>query len=383
MISPDFIASDYCYGIELKKALDRHENNLSKVVPILIRSVDWQGEPISRIQALPKDAIPVSTWSDRDEAWIDVAKGIRTAVSEINKTKNRSNQDHGLLSVSSRLKEDFRTLQKQYENKSQCGGLSTGFKLFDKCTDGIHPSDFIIIAARPMMGKTDFLMNIAAHIGIDLNIPVAFFSMKLPVEQMTKKLICLKANINSHYFSKGWLVDSDWPKLTYAAGALHNSRIYIDDSPSICIDELRTKVIKLREDSGLGLIVIDSIHHLSDIHQETNQNKISVFTRSIKALARELKVPIIASAQVERSVELKANKRPTLNDLDIWHSLVEDADVVSFLYYDQIYNEYTERQDIAELLLGKNRHGPTGTIEFEYDNAFNSFSEKTNNDDET
>jgi len=382
LISPDFIASDYCYGIELKKALDRHENNVSKVVPILIRPVDWQDEPISRIQALPKDATPVSTWSDRDEAWIDVAKGIRTAVSEINKTKYRSIQNHGLLSVSGRLKEDFKQLMKLYKDKSECGGLGTGFKLFDKCTDGIHPSDFVVIAARPMMGKTDFLVNVAAHIGIDLNVPVAFFSMKLPIEQITKKLICLKANINSHYFNKGWFEDSDWPRLTCAAGALHASRIYIDDSPTISIEELRTKVIKLQQDTGLGLIVIDSLHHLSNVQTETDLNKISVFTRSIKALARELKVPILASAQVARGVELKADKRPTLNDLDIWHSLVEDADVVSLLYYDQIYNNYTERHNIAELILGKNRHGPTGTVEFKYDNAFNLFSEISNNDNE-
>lgn len=378
LISPDFIASDYCYGIELKQALDRHENNISKVVPILIRPIDWQDEPISRIQALPKDAVPVSTWPNRDEAWIDVAKGIRMAVSEITKTKYRSNQKHGLLSVSSRLKDDFKQLMELYNNKSECGGVSTGFKLLDKCTDGIHPSDFVVVAARPMMGKTDLLVNIAAHIGIDLNAPVAFFSMKLPIEQITKKLICLKANINSAYFNKGWFQDSDWPKLTRAAGALHASQIYIDDSPTISIDELRAKVIKLQQDTGLGLIIIDSLHHLSNVQTETDINKIAVITRSIKALARELKVAILASAQVAREVELKVDKRPTLKDLDIWHSLVEDADVVSLLYYDQVYNNYTERLNIAELILGKNRHGPTGTIEFKYDNAFNLFSEIPN-----
>lgn len=381
LISPDFIASDYCYGIELKRAIDKHESNSCKVVPIIVRPIDWQGELISRLQALPKDATPVTTWPNRDEAWIDVAKGIRDVVLEINEIKNRANKSHGLLSIRDHLKENISNIEKLYVNQPSCGGISSGFSQFDNITDGLHSADFIVIAARPMMGKTDFLVNLISNISIDLDIPVAFFSMKLQAEQITKKLVCLKSNINSRRYSKGWFVDSDWPKLFNAADTIAKSKIFIDDSPTISIEELSRKAKQLNREEGLGLIVIDSLHHISNAYDPSDVNQISNLTRSLKSLAKELKVPIVASAQVEQQVETRLDKRPNLKDLGNWGGLVEDADVLAFLFSEMVSNEFAEKQFFSELIIGKNRNGPTGKLEYRYIPDFNSFREMTESAD--
>ncbi len=381
LISPDFIASDYCYGIELEKALELHEVNKSVLVPIVIRPVDWEDETISKLQGLPKDALPVSTWNNQDEAWIDVAKGIRSVVLDINKQKQRSENNVGLISVKNHLKEEIKRLEKRYEQPSACGGISTGYKILDNCIDGIHETDFVVIAARPLMGRTDFLVNLIINIGVEQNIPLAFFSMKLPTDQITRRLLCTKARINHTKVIRCRLVESDWPKLTYSAGAVSESKIYIDDNTSLNIDDIETKIRAAKIENGIKLVVIDSLYHISYQQQNNNPNYIFELTRRIKLIAKELKIPIIATAPVARDVDFKVNKCPTINDLNEWYSVMEDADVVSFLYCNSpLYDDYDE-YIIKDLVLVKNIYGNIGAISYKYETEYNLYLEQHDSDD--
>jgi len=382
LVSTDFIASDYCYGIELKRALDRHEANQAIVIPIIIRPTDWTEESFAKIQALPEDAVPVTTWSNRDEAWLDVAKGIRKAVENIKHLRARNGQEFGLMSVNELLKDNIRRLEKAYEKNSACSGTSTGFLEFDRYIDGLHNADFIVFAARPEMGKTDILVNLALNLGAVGNSPVAFFSMKLPADNITKKLVCAKGRVNYMNYSRGWLKEDDWPKLMMSAGCIHDSKIYIDDSPNLSISDIRSKLIKFLVKNKNGFVFIDSIQHLLETGKSTDDD-ISELSRSIKSLAKELNITIIATASVSRKLESRIDKRPNLNDLEKWNCLNDDADVIAFMYFDQYYHCYTDNPGVVEIILGKNRKGPINTIKLKYRPECSNFEDILENDNKS
>lgn len=244
-------------------------------------------------------------------------------------------------------------------------GVSTGFIDLDYQTSGMQPSDLILIAARPSMGKTAFALNIAQHMAFRAQMTTAIFSLEMSKEQLVNRFFALESRVDAQVLRNGRLEDSDWEKLIEGAEIIGNSNLIIDDTPSISITELRSKCRKYKMEMNLGVIIIDYLQLMSGSggRSSSRQQEVSDISRSLKALARELNVPVIALSQLSRAVEQRDDKRPMLSDLRESGAIEQDADVVMFIYRDDYYNHDTEKKDIAEIIIGKQRNGPIGTVE--------------------
>lgn len=273
-------------------------------------------------------------------------------------------------------------ITKLHENKESLTGLSTGFRDLDSLTSGLQPSDLILIAARPSMGKTAFTLNIAQNVGVKLGKSVAFFSLEMSKEQLVQRLMCQLAHINSQKLRTGQIEsDEEWDKLFQSCEALYQSPIYIDDTPGISVQEMRSKARRLKSEHGLDLIIVDYLQLMQGRNSESRQQEISEISRSLKALARELNVPLIALSQLSRSVESRQDKRPMLSDLRESGALEQDADIVSFLYRDDYYNKESEIPHITELIVAKHRNGATATIKLYFRSEFTLFANLDTSDD--
>lgn len=248
--------------------------------------------------------------------------------------------------------------------KGESFGVPTGFADLDQKILGLNPSDLIIVAGRPSMGKTSFAMNIAEFIVISVVKPVVVFSMEMPDDQLGMRLVSSVARVNQQAVRSGNLRDEDWPKITRAVSTLADAPLFIDDSPGLTPNEIRSRCRKLmREHGQLGLIVIDYLQLMQSSGNKENRNiEISDISRSLKALAKELNVPVMALSQLNRSLEQRQNKRPVMSDLRDSGAIEQDADVVFFIYRDEVYNEDTEAKGTAEVIIGKQRNGPIGTV---------------------
>ena len=265
-------------------------------------------------------------------------------------------------------------ITKLYENKAGITGLQTGFRDLDAMTSGLQQSDLILVAARPSMGKTAFTLNIAQNVGVRQKKTVAFFSLEMSQEQLVQRLLCQLSRIDSQKLRTGQInSDKDWNELTKACSQLYESPIYIDDTPGITVSEMRSKARRLKSEHGLDLIIVDYLQLMQGRNAESRQQEISEISRSLKALARELKVPLIALSQLSRSVESRQDKRPMLSDLRESGALEQDADVVSFLYREDYYNKETENQHITEVIIAKHRNGPVGTVKLYFKNELTLF----------
>ena len=261
------------------------------------------------------------------------------------------------------VEETLDKITKLYENKAGITGLPTGFRDLDRLTSGLQPSDLILVAARPSMGKTAFTLNIAQNVGVKQHKTVAFFSLEMSQEQLVQRLLCQIAHIDSQKLRTGQLnSDDEWTKLTDACDKLYQAPIYIDDTPGISVTEMRSKARRLKAEHGLDLIIVDYLQLMQGRNSESRQQEISEISRSLKALARELKVPLIALSQLSRSVESRQDKRPMLSDLRESGALEQDADIVSFLYREDYYDKETENQHNTEIILAKHRNGPDGSV---------------------
>ncbi|SCZ66776.1 replicative DNA helicase [Thiohalomonas denitrificans] len=376
LISPDFIASEYCYSRELKGAIERHESNQARVVPILVRPVDWSDAPFAKLQALPKDAKPVTSWTNEDEAWLDVAKGIRNVVQEIANLKQRSEYDFGLQSIRDLLIDEVDQLDAAFQcedERTTRRGLPTGLKCLDERTDGLHPSELTVIASRPGMGKSDLALGIAAHTAIHENLPVAYFSLNISSARITRRLVASLANIRTFGLQRGALDDDDWPNLTSAVALLANAPLYIDEGPSLTLAQLKKNLAELKEIQGSGLVIIDGVQNLV-LERRSDDEPPASITKSLKVLAKEFKVPIIVTSSLNRQVECRSNKRPVLGDLRV-SGIEEDAETVIFVYRDEVYNEDTPDRGMAELIIAKNACGPVGTGLVAYYQQYSSFKD--------
>lgn len=265
-------------------------------------------------------------------------------------------------------------ITKLYENKEGLTGLPTGFRDFDRLTSGLQASDLVLVAARPSMGKTAFTLNIAQNVGVRQRKTVAFFSLEMSQEQLVQRLLCQLSHVDSQKLRTGQLnTDEEWAKLTEACSKLYDAPIYIDDTPGIGIAEMRSKARRLKSENGLDLIVVDYLQLMQGRNAESRQQEISDISRSLKALARELKVPLIALSQLSRSVESRQDKRPMLSDLRESGALEQDADIVSFLYREDYYNKETENQHITEVIVAKHRNGPVGTVKLYFRGEYTLF----------
>lgn len=271
------------------------------------------------------------------------------------------------------VKEGFEKIEELAERKSLITGVPTGFIEIDHMTSGLQPSDLIIVAARPAMGKTSLCLNMAQHIGARENIPMAIFSLEMSKEQLGIRLLCAEARLNSHNVRIGHLQDDDWEQLAHASEILSKAPIYIDDTPAMTILEMRAKAKRLKLETGIGAVIIDYLQLMQTrTRRENRQQEITEISRSLKALAKELDVPVIALSQLSRAVEQRNPKRPQLSDLRESGSIEQDADVVMFIYRPEVYG-IEGALGLAEIIIGKQRNGPVGTVQLAFIKEYTRF----------
>lgn len=373
LVSPDFIASDYCYETELKKAIELHEANQLRIIPVIIRPVDWSETPFHQFLAVPKDGLAVTSWSNVDEAWVDVTVRLKDSIKEISKIKFRGNDNAGLKRVSSLLSSEVERLDKFSVEDVVCSGLSSGLIDFDSVTDGFHPSDLIVLASRPEMGASELAHNIAIHISVKLERPVAYFSFQLPSSRLLQKLMSSLGHIKHHEYMRGAFDDEDWERLTYALAGLNDAPLFVDDSNTLSFSELSNRIKKLKSKKGdLGLIVIDSIQNLA-FQCNLAVSEFANISKSLKQLAKELQTPILITSNVSSNIEQRIDKRPLMKDLGDWRELEHDADVITFLYRSEVYDRDSHNKGTAELIVTKNSYGSIGTIRTVYLEQFFKF----------
>ena len=261
------------------------------------------------------------------------------------------------------------------DNPSDVTGVATGFADLDERTSGLQPGDLVIVAGRPSMGKTAFALNIAEHVALDGKLPVAIFSMEMAGTQLALRLLGSVGRLDQHKLRTGKLDDNDWPRLTNALGRLNDAPVFIDESAALTALELRARARRLhRQHRGLGLIVVDYLQLMSSTSQGENRaTEISEISRSLKALAKELSVPVVALSQLNRSLEQRPNKRPVMSDLRESGAIEQDADLILFIYRDEVYNDSSQEKGIAEIIIGKQRNGPIGTVKLTFLGQFTKF----------
>ena len=273
------------------------------------------------------------------------------------------------------LVDSFTQLEELYNRKQHITGVPTGFTELDNRTAGFHGSDLILIAARPAMGKSAFALNIATNAAVRANVPVMIFSLEMSKEQMVNRILCSEAMVDSNKLRTGKLDEDDWTKLAGKIGQLAEAQIYIDDTPGISVTEIRAKCRKLKLEKGLGMVVIDYLQLVQGTNRRsgTREQEISEISRSLKILAKEIGVPVIALSQLSRAVEQRPDHRPMLSDLRESGAIEQDADIVMFLYRDDYYNQDSEKKNIAEVIIAKHRGGSTGTVELLWLGSYTKF----------
>ncbi|PPA68499.1 replicative DNA helicase [Jeotgalibacillus proteolyticus] len=287
---------------------------------------------------------------------------------------NRKNTSafHSMKDVLVRTYDNIEILNSQ---KGEITGIATGFNELDRMTAGFQRNDLIIVAARPSVGKTAFALNIAQNVATKTGENVAIFSLEMGAEQLVMRMLCAEGNINAQNLRTGALTDEDWRKLTMAMGSLSNAGIYIDDTPGVRVQDIRAKCRRLKQEHGLGMILIDYMQliHGTGKPGENRQQEVSEISRSLKGLARELEVPVIALSQLSRGVEQRQDKRPMMSDLRESGSIEQDADIVAFLYRDDYYDKESENQNTIEIIIAKQRNGPVGTVSLAFIKEYNKF----------
>lgn len=290
------------------------------------------------------------------------------------------------------LKDTFKTIESLYDRKEHVTGVPTGFTELDLMTAGMQNGDMLVCAGRPSMGKTAFALNIVEYAAIhsEKKVPTLIFSLEMGKEQLVQRLLCSLSKVDAGRLRTGHLGDSDWPKLTTGAGLLSEAPIYIDDTPSISVLELRAKARRLKSEKNLGLIVIDYIQLMQGNNPESRQQEISDISRSLKALAKELSVPVVALSQLNRSLESRTDKRPMMSDLRESGAIEQDADVIMFVYREPVYCEDCKSPEKtcdkghdkdAEIVVGKQRNGPIGTVHLTFRGEFTRFENQSKRKD--
>jgi replicative DNA helicase len=276
------------------------------------------------------------------------------------------------------VKQSFKTIERLFEKKELVTGVPSGFRELDQKTAGFQPSDLIIVAGRPGMGKTAFCLNIAQYAAIEKKIPIAIFSLEMSKEQLVIRMLCSEARVEGTKLRTGFLIESDWPRLTLAAGNLSEASIFIDDSAALSVLELRAKARRLKAEHGLGMIVVDYLQLMKGrLRAESRQQEISEISRSLKALAKDLNVPVMAVSQLSRRTEERQGMRPQLSDLRESGAIEQDADLILFIYRDEVYNrsEDNPNRGKAEVIIGKQRNGPIGKVDLAFLDKYTTFKD--------
>ncbi len=330
-------------------------------------------EEKSALRALIKTANDlINLGYDQTQEVEDILDTAEKRIFDVIQNRNQK----GYSAIKDILVDSFTELEQLYNQKQHITGTPTGFADLDYITAGLHPSDLVIVAARPAMGKSAFALNIATNAAVRANTGVAIFSLEMSKEQMTNRILCSEAMVDSNKVRTGKIEDDDWTKLAEASGALSQAQIFIDDTPGISVMEIRAKCRKLKLEKNIGLVVIDYIQLVqgSNKKNSSREQEISEISRSLKILAKEIGVPVIALSQLSRSVEQRPDHRPMLSDLRESGAIEQDADIVMFLYRDDYYNEDSEKKNIAEVILAKHRAGSTGTVELAWLGSYTKFA---------
>ena len=327
----------------------------------------------------------------QDEDVTDILDSAEKEIMDVSERQNKA----GFKSISDVLNSSIEQIDKLYQNEEDITGLSTGYRDLDKITAGLHADELIILAARPGVGKTAFVLNIAQNIGTKTNENIAIFSLEMGAEQLVNRMLCAEGSIDANHLRTGQLDEQEWQNLIVAMGSLSKANIYIDDTPGVKMAEIRAKCRRLaKEKDGVGLIVIDYLQLIEGSGQENRQQEVSAISRQLKKLAKELRVPVIALSQLSRGVEQRQDKRPVLSDIRESGSIQQDADIVAFLYRDDYYrdepgedgDDYNggnapapqepEDSDVGEVevIIEKNRAGARGTVKLLFVKTFNKFS---------
>ena len=280
-------------------------------------------------------------------------------------------------SINSVLMDTYDMIEHLYTNKSEITGITTGFRDLNKKINGMQRTDLLLIAARPAMGKTAFSLNLVQNAALKGDASVAVFSLEMSKEQLVQRMLSAQSNVELSKLKTGKLNENDWPRIIDAMAVLSNAKIHIDDTPGIKISELRSKCRKLKIEKGLDLVLIDYLQLMEGEGQnESRQQEIAKISRSLKIIAKELNCPVVALSQLSRAPEQRADHRPMLSDLRESGSIEQDADIVMFLYRDEYYNPDTEKKNIGEVIVAKNRHGETGTVELVWFGGIQKFADK-------
>ncbi len=303
-------------------------------------------------------------------------------------------QDRGkktIYALKDIIKDTFENIEKLYEKKTHVTGVSTGFKDLDSLTSGLQDSDLIIIAGRPSMGKTSFCLNIAEHAAIEANHPVVVFSLEMSKEQLVQRMLASRAKVDLQNLRRGFLKDADWGRLTTAVGTLYEAPIFIDDTAAQSVIEMRAKARRWKAELGLKLVIVDYLQLMRGRKGDNREQEISEISRSLKAMAKELHIPVIALSQLSRMTEQRENKRPQLSDLRESGAIEQDADVVMFVYRESVYKKCECPKELctcglrrnAEIIVAKQRNGPTDTVNLTFLNEFTRFENQTSADYDT
>ncbi len=303
---------------------------------------------------------------DNVEAVMDLAE---KRIFGLSQTKNSS--DFEPMNVV--LERGFLEIERMFNNKGDTTGVPSGFKDLDDKTSGFQSGDMVLIAARPSMGKTTFVLNLAQHAALRAGKKIAIFSLEMSKEQLAYKLLCAEANVDMLRLRTGNLEDKDWESIARASGPLAAAKIFIDDTAGISVMEMRSKCRRLKIEHGIDMIIIDYLQLMSGSNPDNRQQEVSEISRSIKAIAKEMKCPVIALSQLSRAPEQRADHRPMLSDLRESGSIEQDADLVMFLYRDEYYNKETEEKNVAECIIAKQRNGPVGTVRLAWLGQYSKF----------
>jgi len=323
------------------------------------------------LRALINNATKIITLCHESEGNIDeVVDSAERLVFEICERKKQGS----CIQLKEIIKDSIETIDRLYQKKEHVTGIPTGFVDFDIRTAGLQASDLIVVAGRPSMGKSAFAVGIAEHAGVLGKIPLVFFSLEMSKEQLVQRMLCAHAKVDAHKVRTGYLSPSDWPRLTAAAGKLSEAPIFIDDSPAISVMELRAKARRLKAHQDIKMIILDYLQLMrGSAGAESRQQEISEISRSLKALARELNIPIVAISQLSRAVESSTDHRPQLSDLRESGAIEQDADVVVLILREEYYNPTPDNQGIANIIIAKQRNGPVGTMKLSFIQEYTRF----------
>ena len=312
--------------------------------------------------------------SDGYERQDEVDSVLSDAERNILKVSQRKGQSsfHPIGSV---LSDAYSTIEKLHQSSGEITGIATGFTDLDKMTAGFQRNDLIIVAARPSVGKTAFALNISQNVAVRTGENVAIFSLEMGAEQLVMRMLCAEGNIDAQRLRTGRLEAEDWGRLSLAMSSLSQAGIYIDDTPGLRVNEIRAKCRRLKQEHGLGMIMIDYLQLIVGNGKpgENRQQEVSDISRTLKAIARELQVPVIALSQLSRGVESRQDKRPMMSDIRESGAIEQDADIVAFLYRDDYYDKESEDANTIEIIIAKQRNGPTGTVKLSFRKEYNKF----------